>query len=162
MATVLGAAVPPAAAFVFATATMPHDVLSDIKLEFPGVVLVKGPGLHRVAATLEPLGKLPKQHSGWVVAVALDGNLLVSGSLDQTAKLWSLSARAVTATLAEHTSGVYGVAVSDAAIATGSRDQTARLWSREGGASRHTLKHPSCVDGVAMAGDVLAALGALL
>ena len=88
-------------------------------------------------------------------ALALDGNQLVSGSVDEAAKLWSLSARAVTATLAEHTGWVFGVAVSDAAIATGSLDSTARLWSREGGASRHTLAHPFPVCGVAMAGDVL-------
>ena len=111
------------------------------------------------AQTFEPLGKLPKQHSDAVTAVAVHGDQLVSGSHDKTAKLWSLSARAVTATLAEHTGtktgSVMGVAVSDAAIATGSGDKTARLWSREGGASRHTLQHPNQVNGVAMAGDEL-------
>lgn len=34
--------------FIFATATLPEDVLSSIKSEFPNVIQLRGPGLHRV------------------------------------------------------------------------------------------------------------------
>ena len=71
-------------------------------------------------------------------------------------KLWSVGARACTATLTEHTDFVWCVAVSAEAIATGSLDSTARLWPVGGGASRHALRHPGSVFAVALAGDLLA------
>ena len=39
--------------FVFVTATLPDSVVQTVEQEFPGVVLVKGPGLHRVALTVK-------------------------------------------------------------------------------------------------------------
>jgi ATP-dependent RNA helicase DDX18/HAS1 len=38
--------------FVFATATLPDSVVETVEKEFPSVVQVRGPGLHRVAPTV--------------------------------------------------------------------------------------------------------------
>ena len=38
--------------FVFVTATLPDSVVETVEKEFPGVVQVRGPGLHRVAPTV--------------------------------------------------------------------------------------------------------------
>lgn len=40
------------AQFVFVTATLPDSIVKTVEAEFPGVVKVKGPGLHRVASTV--------------------------------------------------------------------------------------------------------------
>ena len=39
--------------FVFVTATLPDSIVETISNEFPGVVQVKGPGLHRVAPSMK-------------------------------------------------------------------------------------------------------------
>jgi len=39
--------------FIFATATLPDSIVQTITTEFPGVVQVKGPGLHRLAPSLK-------------------------------------------------------------------------------------------------------------
>ena len=38
--------------FVFVTATLPDQIVQTVQTEFPGVVEVRGPGLHRVAPSL--------------------------------------------------------------------------------------------------------------
>ena len=38
---------------MFVTATLPDEVVNNVKLEFPGAVIVKGPGLHKVAPNLK-------------------------------------------------------------------------------------------------------------
>lgn len=45
----LRAAAPPAARFVFVTATIPDPVFAELEYEFPGIVAAFGPGLHRTA-----------------------------------------------------------------------------------------------------------------
>jgi ATP-dependent RNA helicase DDX18/HAS1 len=49
----IGASCTNATQFIFATATLPDIVTKQIKLEFPNVELIKGPGLHRIAPTIE-------------------------------------------------------------------------------------------------------------
>lgn len=39
--------------FVFVTATLPDSVVETVEKEFPGVVQIRGPGLHRVAPTVK-------------------------------------------------------------------------------------------------------------
>jgi len=43
----------PNTQFIFVTATLPNTILSRIKSEFPNVVPIKGPGLHRVVPTVD-------------------------------------------------------------------------------------------------------------
>ncbi len=49
----LGAACPITTQFVFVTATLPDIVLKQITSEFPSVVELTGPGLHRISPTVE-------------------------------------------------------------------------------------------------------------
>jgi len=50
----VGAAAPvDQTQFVFVTATLPNDIAETVEKEFPGVVQIRGPGLHRVAPTVK-------------------------------------------------------------------------------------------------------------
>ena len=49
----VGVAAPIKTQFVFATATLPDTVVSNVKSEFPGVIFIKGPGLHKVAPNVQ-------------------------------------------------------------------------------------------------------------
>ena len=39
--------------FIFTTATLPSNILKQIQMEFPGVVCLYGPGLHRIAPNIQ-------------------------------------------------------------------------------------------------------------
>lgn len=43
----------PNSQFLFTTATLPQQVINKIQEEFPSVVLLSGPGLHRIAPTID-------------------------------------------------------------------------------------------------------------
>ena len=128
-----------------------------------------------VEATLEALGMLPEEHGSGVFGLAIRGDVLVSGSEDSTAKLWSLRARvhgdaggahcgcvwrlcarASQSVIVRGATSVNSVDLNDEVVMTGSDDRTVRIRSREGGASRRTLHHPHWVNVVAVEGDTLA------
>jgi WD40 repeat protein len=71
-------------------------------------------------------------HSGGVTSLALvmPGALLVSGSLDKTARVWDLpNGAACVLTLEGHAATVRGVAaLPDGRVATCSHDKTVRIW----------------------------------
>ena len=48
----IGAETPLSTQFVFVTATLPDSIIQTVQQEFPNVVQIKGPGLHRVAPTI--------------------------------------------------------------------------------------------------------------
>lgn len=79
----------------------------------------------------ERLGVL-RGHSGGVTSLALvmPGALLVSGSLDKTARVWDLpNGAACVLTLEGHAATVRGVAaLPDGRVATCSHDKTVRIW----------------------------------
>ena len=81
-------------------------------------------------------------HEGNVTSVAFsrDGNLLASGSNDDTIRLWNPTTGGHLATLSGHEGNVTSVAFSPdgETLASGSNDDTIRLWNPDG-AVRATL-----------------------
>jgi WD40 repeat protein/uncharacterized caspase-like protein len=83
-------------------------------------------------------------HSKDVITIAFNpsGNLLGSGSADNTVKLWDLSTGEVSRTLEGHSHYVYKVCFSPDGkiLASGSFDQTIRLWDVTSGRLLSILK----------------------
>lgn len=96
-------------------------------------------------------------HTGAVDAIAVspDGKNFVSGSEDNTVKLWDSQTGALLRTFSGHQAEVVSVAISrdGQILATGSRDNTVRLWDLQSGALLHTLAHPDWVQSVAFTPD---------
>lgn len=69
------------------------------------------------------------------LALSADGKLLISGSWDQTIKLWHLETGKLIRTLKGHTDQVCTIALSpdEQIIASGSADKTIKLWHLETG-----------------------------
>jgi FOG: WD40 repeat len=90
-----------------------------------------------------PLIRTLTGHNGWVNAVALtpDGKIAISGSLDNTLKLWDLAQGRELHTLTGHNDWVTAVAITpDGKIAlSGSGDNTLKLWDLAQGRELHTL-----------------------
>ncbi|KAG4427203.1 hypothetical protein IFR05_017314, partial [Cadophora sp. M221] len=100
-------------------------------------------------------------HSNWVSSVAFspDGKQVVSGSGDETARLWDAATGALLQTLEDHSNSVGLVAFSPDGkqVVSGSYDNTARLWDAATGALLQTLEghwnSVSSVAGVAFSPD---------
>ncbi|TAE47395.1 MAG: hypothetical protein EAZ89_18030 [Bacteroidetes bacterium] len=71
-------------------------------------------------------------HTGGVDAAVYspDGSLLVTGSADSTAKIWTADGEIIASL--RHDARVRAVALSGNVIATGCEDRMVRLWSRDG------------------------------
>lgn len=101
---------------------------------------------------------LPETHEGRVSAVAIspDGQLIATGSEDNTAKLWNIASRKEIATLKGHKDTIYAVAFSPdrKIVATASADKTVKLWDVDSYKEITTLKgHASDVFSVNFSPD---------
>jgi WD domain, G-beta repeat len=99
-----------------------------------------------------------KGHTKGVTSVAIsrDGTRIVTGSEDNTARVWDAKTFAELGRLAGHTGAVYSVAFSPdgARIVTGSADNTARVWDAKTFAELGRLKrHTGAVWSVAFSPD---------
>ncbi len=103
-------------------------------------------------------------HEGWITAVAVspDNRYLITGSDDNTARLWDLQAEDVAQSavvLRGHEGAIRAVAVSpdNRYLITGSRDDTARLWDLQAedvAQSAVVLReHEGAIDAVAVSPD---------
>lgn len=90
------------------------------------------------------------------VAIAPDGQTIVSGSRDKTIKVWNLETGTEIRTLQGHLDAVNAVAFSDRGnlIASGSSDKTISIWDLQTGESLRTLYgHSDNVDSVIFSPD---------
>jgi F-box/WD-40 domain protein MET30 len=80
--------------------------------------------------------------------------LLVSGSLDNTVKLWDIESGKVVRTLFGHLEGVWAVACNKMRLVSGSHDRTIKVWSRDEGRCVSTLVgHTGAVTCLALGED---------
>ena len=88
-------------------------------------------------------------HTGEVncLTFSSDGTSLVSGSNDETAKLWDVQANQVVKTFSGHGGWVQFVSISAdcTTIASGSKGGKIHLWDTETGECYHTIKQQSIV-----------------
>lgn len=84
-------------------------------------------------------------HSGQIMSVAVspDGRQLVTGSQDQSARLWDIASGQFLLSFDGHLGPVSSVGFSPDGqlIVTTSQDRTARLWERQGGRELARLEH---------------------
>ena len=121
----------------------------------PGVV-VSASRDHTLAVLKQSTGEVLHKlegHTRAVTRVALDGELVLSGSVDMTARLWSIVDGRCIKTIADHTSdGVHDVAIHDDWFATCS-DETIKVYNRHTHALEATLENGSSVNSVAFLDD---------
>jgi len=106
----------------------------------------------------DPLVIELKGHTGWVNSVAFspDGKRIVTGSRDDTARIWDAETGKELQKLEGYASTVNSVAFSPDGkrIVTGSRDDTARIWDAETGKELQKLEgHTGTVNSVALSPD---------
>ena len=77
------------------------------------------------------------------VAISPDGSKVITGSLDNTAKIWNISDGSLVTTLSGHEGGITSVAISSdgSKVFTGSWDKTAKIWNMSDGSLIDTFPH---------------------
>lgn len=84
--------------------------------------------------------KVLKGHDDHVITcLQFSGNRIVSGSDDNTLKVWSATTGKCLRTLVGHTGGVWSSQMSGSIIISGSTDRTLKVWNAESGHCLHTL-----------------------
>eukprot|EP00092_Neocalanus_flemingeri_P084641 GFUD01106364.1.p1 GENE.GFUD01106364.1~~GFUD01106364.1.p1 ORF type:complete len:885 (-),score=204.08 GFUD01106364.1:568-3222(-) len=84
--------------------------------------------------------KVLKGHDDHVITcLQFCGNRIVSGSDDNTLKVWSAMTGKCLRTLVGHTGGVWSSQMANNVIVSGSTDRTLKVWNAESGTCVHTL-----------------------
>jgi WD domain, G-beta repeat len=128
-----------------------------------GMMIVFPPSEPPIAGLPSPTPRTLTGHTGVVYSVVFspDGQLLASGSADQTIRLWKVGDGSLVRELKGHTRPVQSVAFSPDGqlLASGSNDQTVRLWKvGDGSLVRELTGHTDGVQSVAFSphGQLLA------
>lgn len=88
--------------------------------------------------------------------LAIHGDIIVSGSYDTHARVWSISQACCLRTLSGHFSQIYAIAFDGKRVATGSLDTSVRIWDPHTGQCHAILQgHTSLVGQLQMRGDTL-------
>lgn len=108
---------------------------------------------------VESGGKLLRGHDDHVITcLQIAGDRILSGSDDNTLKLWCARSGEMLTTLSGHTGGVWSSQMTEDArvVVSGSTDRTVRVWEAETGNCVHTLTgHTSTVRCMALEGGVV-------
>ncbi|KAK7793158.1 hypothetical protein R5R35_011032 [Gryllus longicercus] len=84
--------------------------------------------------------KVLKGHDDHVITcLQFSGNRIVSGSDDNTLKVWSATTGKCLRTLVGHTGGVWSSQMSGTIIISGSTDRTLKVWNADSGQCIYTL-----------------------
>jgi len=120
--------------------------------------LVAPPVRPMPAASRRRLRAVLRGHSLAVLVVSLsaDGRWAVSGSRDETVRVWDVEGRSCVSTLEGYRGSVHGVSLSadGRRAVAGSLESTVRVWDVEGRSRLATLEgHRSSVTGVSLSAD---------
>ncbi|CAM4782643.1 unnamed protein product [Rotaria magnacalcarata] len=96
-------------------------------------------------------------HEDFVITcLQFDGKRIVSGSDDNSLKIWSIATGQCEQTLIGHNGGVWCSEMTDDLIVSGSTDRTIRVWNIKTGACQHVLYgHTSTVRCLALHDDIV-------
>ncbi|XP_033117431.1 F-box/WD repeat-containing protein 7-like [Anneissia japonica] len=99
--------------------------------------------------------KVLKGHDDHVITcLQFNGQRIVSGSDDNTLKVWSASTGKCLRTLVGHTGGVWSSEMANNIIISGSTDRTLKVWNADTGHCIHTLYgHTSTVRCMSLSGN---------
>ncbi|KAK7476940.1 hypothetical protein BaRGS_00031799 [Batillaria attramentaria] len=99
--------------------------------------------------------KILKGHDDHVITcLEFCGHRIVSGSDDNTLKVWSVLSGKCLRTLIGHTGGVWSSQMSGNIIISGSTDRTLKVWNADSGTCKHTLYgHTSTVRCMSLCGS---------
>ncbi|KAL9115009.1 MAG: hypothetical protein Q9227_001253 [Pyrenula ochraceoflavens] len=96
-------------------------------------------------------------HRASILCLQFDNAIMVSGSSDHTAIVWSMKTYNPMLRLSGHTAGVLDVCFDDRYIITCSKDTTICAWNRETGElARKLCGHKGPVNAVQLRGDLVA------
>jgi len=100
---------------------------------------------------------ISRGHEDFVITcLQFDGKRIVSGSDDNTLKIWSATTGKCEQTLIGHNGGVWCSEITDDLIVSGSTDRTIRVWNISTGQCQHVLYgHTSTVRCLALHGDIV-------
>ncbi|XP_014328947.2 F-box/WD repeat-containing protein 7-like [Xiphophorus maculatus] len=92
----------------------------------------------RMGDTREPM-ELKGHDDHVITCLQFSGDLIVSGSDDNTLKVWSAVTGKCLRTLTGHSGGVWCSQMAGATVISGSTDRTLRVWDAESGECVHAL-----------------------
>jgi hypothetical protein len=97
-----------------------------------------------------------KGHKRYVMSLVVYGDKLISGSNDNTIKVWSTDTWTCERTLEDHTNAVHSLVVHGDKLISGSQDNTIKIWSTDTWTCERTLEgHGASVYSLVMHGDKL-------
>lgn len=119
-----------------------------------GKTLIGGGADNKLYRLQYSLKQILVGHTGPVRAIVFDGDYILSGSDDMSARRWNVADRSVLQSFTGHTAAVFDIAVNDAHVATVGADTNLRLFPRaktpeqlaiKEVAATVTVKHPAVV-----------------